>query len=145
MACFVVGRFLEFIFSSECILLFASHGLFVNCKFNICLLRLLLGFEDGVYECLVNDIGNVSATHACGLAGQQVHLVEGRSLKRALAHLVFKQILPAVLVRQVDLESPVKPPGAQECLIECIQQIGGPNHDDIVIFAEPVHLREHLV
>lgn len=145
MARLVLGGHFQLFLGSERVSLFASHGLFVYCELNVTLVCLLLVFKDRVYQCLVDDVGYVSPTHAGSLPCQQVQLVLGLRLEGPLAHVVFKQLLPAVLVGQVDFECPVEPARTQQRGVERIYQIGGTDHDDVFIFAEPIHLRQHLV
>lgn len=141
----VLGRLLEFGLGAVRVPLLAAHRGFVECELDVVVVGGVLALEDGVDQGLVDHVGDLGAAHAGGLARDLVQFVLGVTCEGALAHLVFEHVFAPVFVGQRDFKSAVEAPGPQERLVERVNEVGGADHEDVLVLAEAVHLREHLV
>ena len=57
----------------------------------------------------------------------------------------LEDLLPALLVREADLDVDLQAPGAEQGLIEHVLAVGHPDQQDVVEGVHAVNLCEHLV
>ncbi len=92
---------------------------------------------------LVDQVGEVGAGEAGGLAGERVDVdLLGQ---RLAARVDLEDLRAALAVGTVDDDLAVEAPGAQEGGVEDVGPVGGGDEDDVVLHLEAVHLDEQLV
>ena len=92
---------------------------------------------------LVTHVGDVGARESRRLSGQVVDVERVVGLQRFQVHL--EDGLSLGQVGQVHVDLPVETSGAQQCLVEHVDTVGGCKHDDTRVGAESVHFGEQCV
>ena len=92
---------------------------------------------------LVDQVGEVGAGEARGLAGERVEVdLLG---ERLAAGVNLEDLLAALAVGAVDDDLAVEAAGPQQGRVEDVRPVGGGDQDDVVLHLEAVHLDEQLV
>ena len=92
---------------------------------------------------LVDQVGEVGAGEAGGLAGQRVEVdLLGQ---RLAAGVDLEDLLAALAVGAVDDDLAVEAAGPQQRRVEDVGPVGGGDQDDVVLHLEAVHLDQQLV
>ena len=104
-------------------------------------------FSYGDDGSLVAQIGQIGTTEAESQGGNSpgvvVELLLGGKLK--FGKIQFENLLPALKIRQINLNNPVKTPRTSQSRIQHLFSIGGRQHNDVIACAEAVHLHQQLV
>ena len=92
---------------------------------------------------LVDQVGEVGAGEAGGLAGQRVEVdLLGQ---RLAAGVHLEDVLAALAIGPVDDHLAVEAAGPQQRRVEDVGPVGGGDQDDVVLHLEAVHLDQELV
>src|SRR6478672_9323467 len=92
---------------------------------------------------LVDQVGEVGAGEAGGLAGESVEV--DRLRERLPASVDLEDLLAPLAVGPVDDDLAVEAAGPQQRRVEDVRPVGGGDQDDVVFHLEAVHLDEELV
>ena len=92
---------------------------------------------------LVDQVGEVGAGEAGGLAGERVEV--DRLGQRLAAGVDLEDLLAALAVGAVDDDLAVEAAGPQQRRVEDVGAVGGGDQDDVVFHLEAVHLDQELV
>ena len=92
---------------------------------------------------LVDQVGEVGAGEAGGLAGQRVEV--DLAGQRLAAGVDLEDVLAAFAVGAVDDDLAVEAAGPQQRRVEDVGPVGGRDQDDVVLHFEAVHLDQQLV
>ncbi len=92
---------------------------------------------------LVDQVGEVGAGEAGGLAGERVEVDLLR--ERLAAGVDLEDLLAPLAVRAVDDDLAVEAAGPQQRRVEDVRAVGGGDQDDVVLHLEAVHLDQELV
>ena len=103
----------------------------------------LLVFPGSEKGCLVDEVGEVGSHKAGGKARDLAEVDIGA--QKDVPGMDFQDGFPAVYVRAVDQDLPVKPPRAQKGGVQDFRPVGGGHDDDPFVRFESVHLHQKLV
>ena len=92
---------------------------------------------------LVDQVGEVGAGEAGGLAGERVEV--DLAGQRLAAGVDLEDVLAALAVGAVDDDLAVEAAGPQQRRVEDVGPVGGRDQDDVVLHLEAVHLDQQLV
>ena len=104
---------------------------------------LALARAGGQQRRLVDQVGEVGAGEAGGLAGQRVEV--DLAAQRLAAGVDLEDVLAALAVGAVDDDLAVEAAGPQQRRVEDVGPVGGRDQDDVVLHLEAVHLDQQLV
>jgi hypothetical protein len=104
---------------------------------------LALAGAGGEQRRLVDQVGQVGAGEARGLAGERVDV--DAPGQRLAARVDLEDLRAALAVGAVDGDLAVEAAGAQQRRVEDVGPVGGGDQDDVVLRLEAVHLDEQLV
>ena len=104
---------------------------------------LAVALAGGQQRRLVDQVGEVGAGEAGGLAGEHVEVELGG--ERLAAGVDLEDLLAALAVGAVDGDLAVEAARAQQRRIEDVGAVGGRDQDDVVVHLEAVHLHQELV
>ncbi|GIX65305.1 uncharacterized protein BcabD6B2_47400 [Babesia caballi] len=84
---------------------------------------------------------------AAGRNSGLVHLsrLGGVKADQSVAALVLEDVVAALVVREGDVNRPVKTAGADQRRVQRLGEVGGAQHDDALALGEPVELNQELV